>query len=395
MNEKISPLALKCLKQLNDAGYRAYLVGGSVRDLLRGIIPHDYDLCTSALPQETQTVFAADKTVLTGVQHGTVTVIKSGESFEITTFRRESGYSDSRHPDHVFFTSDLYQDLSRRDFTMNAIAYHPIEGLIDPFDGETAIRKKQISCVGNPLVRFDEDALRMLRAIRFEACLEFTIDAPTLAAISSKAFKISDVSRERIKEELTKILLSDNAFEGGNRLLSLLGTFLFGHETAFLNSSVINQTSTHESVRYAAFLLNAKHPAALLHALHCPNELIHSVSAILKAQTASYPLSLIGARMLCRDLEKNALPAAELIDLRARKSDRVMSKFVSMVIEHKDPVTLSVLAINGADLIDAGIPSGKEIGKVLSHLLDLVIQDPSKNQKSVLLKEAIKFRAPS
>ena len=392
MNSSISPLALECLSQLNAAGYKAYLVGGCVRDLIQGLFPHDYDLCTNALPEEIQNVFAADKTILTGLRHGTVTVVKKGEPFEITTFRKESGYSDSRHPDAVSFTADLKEDLSRRDFTMNAIAYSPEEGFVDPFDGGKAIRHKRISCVGDPLLRVEEDALRMLRAVRFEACLGFAIDPITAFAIERRAPKIADISRERIKEELTKILLSSRAFEGTTRLLHFLGAGIFGEEAALLTPSpVLNRVSACEPLRYAAFLLNSGSAAEILRSLHCSNQLVRSVTAILNAVHSGYPTTAVGARQLCRDAGDNALQAAELIDLCSGHPAMTMSGLVSAVLNCRDPVTLSSLAINGTDLASAGIPSGKETGRILNYLLDMVIQFPEKNKKNILLKEAIKF----
>ena len=392
MNSFISPLALECLSQLSTAGYKAYLVGGCVRDLLRGIKPHDYDLCTNALPEEIRRVFAADKTILTGLRHGTITVIKKDVPFEITTFRKESGYSDSRHPDVVSFTSNLEQDLSRRDFTMNAIAYSPEEGLVDPFGGREAIQQKRIICVGDPMLRFEEDALRMLRAVRFEACLGFTIDSATALAIECRAAKIAGISRERIREELAKILLSSRAPEGISRLLHFLGSGIFGEEAASLKPSpVLGLLSAYEPLRYAAFLLNSGCAAQILRSLCCSNQFIRSVTVILNAAHSGYPATAVGARLLCRDAGEYALQAAELIDLCSTLPEKNMSALVSAVLKRHDPISLSHLAINGTDLINAGIPSGKETGRILNHLLETVIQSPEKNKKNILLKEAIKF----
>ncbi len=389
--ERVSPAALNCLLTLNQAGYRAYLVGGCVRDLLRGVSPHDYDLCTNALPQEVCAVFSNEKTVLTGLRHGTVTVFYDGEPFEVTTFRTEGRYSDGRHPDKVRFTQNLEEDLSRRDFTMNAIAWHPSDGLVDPFHGEKDIRRKRISCVGDAFLRFEEDALRMLRAIRFECCLGFSIDSPTAAAIQDKARRIKDVSRERIRDELSKILLSERAFEGAGRLLFLLGKDIFEDAAPPLPlNSALNHLTCCEPLRYAAFLLAAEEPETLLRSLRCSSILTRSVLTILRAVRMGYPADEKGARMLRRDAGADALSAAELID--ALRQDRGMSALVVSSMERGEPVSLSELAVTGADLIQAGVPAGRELGRILTFLLELVIEAPERNNKNFLLKRARKIR---
>mgnify|MGYP000999928118 CR=1 FL=1 len=193
---------------LNNAGYKAHIVGGCVRDLSLGKTPHDWDITTSALPAQVKSVFQTCHD--TGLKHGTVTISYQGEHFEITTWRRETGYQDHRRPDKVAFTASLQEDLSRRDFTMNAMAYHPEEGLIDPFGGLDDIRCQIIRSVGDPELRFTEDALRMIRAIRFSAQLGFSIEATTLNAIKRHSRDIAYVSMERIQSELQKILNSES-----------------------------------------------------------------------------------------------------------------------------------------------------------------------------------------
>ena len=388
--ERVSPAALYCLLKLNQAGYRAYLVGGCVRDLLRGVSPHDYDLCTNAPPQEICSVFSNEKTVLTGLRHGTVTVFHDGEPFEITTFRTEGGYSDGRHPDKVSFTQSLTEDLSRRDFTMNAIAWHPSDGLIDPFYGEEAICRKRISCVGDPLLRFEEDALRMLRAIRFECCLGFSIDPSIASAIQDKAGRIKEISRERIREELSKILLSERAFEGASRLLFFLGKEIFEVATPPLPSNaILNHLSCCEPLRYAAFLLESDQPENLLRSLRCSSALVRSVLTILRAVHTDYPTDKKGARMLRRDAGADTLSAAELIDIL--RQDHGMGARVVSSIERGEPVSLAELAVSGADLIQAGIPAGRHIGTILTSLLELVIEAPERNEKNFLLRKARKI----
>ncbi len=194
------------ISKLNDSGYSAHLVGGCVRDMLMGLEPKDWDITTNALPQEVKGVF--HQTYDTGLRHGTLTVCYEGLMAEITTWRKDSHYSDHRRPDHILFSQALTEDLMRRDFTMNAIAYHPQQGLTDPFNGISDIKEKLIRCVGNPMQRFSEDALRMLRAVRFSAQLDFVIDAGTLEAIKKLSGDLRYVSRERVSAEINKILVS-------------------------------------------------------------------------------------------------------------------------------------------------------------------------------------------
>ena len=198
--------ALEALERLERAGHAAYLVGGCVRDSLLGRVPGDWDITSSALPEQTEAVFAGERIIETGLKHGTVTVLLGGLPLEITTFRTESGYADHRHPDTVVFTPSLEEDLARRDFTVNAMAWSPARGLVDPFGGRADLERGLIRCVGDPKQRFDEDALRILRALRFAAQLDFAIDPATAAAALALRQSLELVSRERLAVELTKLL---------------------------------------------------------------------------------------------------------------------------------------------------------------------------------------------
>lgn len=204
----ISDGARAVLAKLYAAGYDAYVVGGAVRDSVMGKAPHDYDIATNALPQQVKTVFKT--TIDTGLSHGTVTVVEGGVGYEVTTYRQESGYSDSRHPDSVSFVDSIIEDLRRRDFTINAMCCRPETGVCDYFGGLSDIAARLVRTVGNPEERFCEDALRMLRAVRFAAVLGFEIEESTAAAIRKCAVLIRKVSAERILGEMNKILLSDN-----------------------------------------------------------------------------------------------------------------------------------------------------------------------------------------
>ena len=214
------------LGKLRHAGYEAYIVGGSVRDALRGLTPHDYDMTTSATPEEVKAVFAGDRVVETGIKHGTVTVMASGEPVEITTYRVDGDYRDHRHPDSVTFTRSLEEDLARRDFTMNAIAYAPGVGFVDPFGGCADIDAHIIRAVGEPERRFEEDALRILRALRFSSTLGFAIEEATAAAAYQKRDLLLNVSAERVREEVMKLLGGDGAGEVLRRYADILAVRL-------------------------------------------------------------------------------------------------------------------------------------------------------------------------
>ena len=199
--------AQNIIDTLEASGYEAYVVGGCVRDSLLGIVPHDWDICTSAVPSEIESCFEDRRIVETGLQHGTVTIIEDGVSYEVTTFRIDGKYSDSRHPDKVTYTKDIDSDLSRRDFTFNAMAYNERVGLIDPFGGAFDLIRGEISCVGNANDRFKEDALRIMRALRFASTYGFTISERTNEAIHINKKLLNNIAAERIREELCKIVM--------------------------------------------------------------------------------------------------------------------------------------------------------------------------------------------
>lgn len=212
MYDKIPYNVCQILKTLNDNGYQGYIVGGAVRDYVMGREPHDWDIATNATPDRVKDLF--DKTVDTGIKHGTVTAMVAGEGFEITTYRTDGKYSDGRHPDSIFFRNDIKDDLGRRDFTINAMAMDINGKIVDPYDGLEDIKKGVIRCVGNPDERFSEDALRMMRAVRFESKFDFELDESVRNAIKRNINKLSNVSAERVRDEFTKMLLSENPTKG-------------------------------------------------------------------------------------------------------------------------------------------------------------------------------------
>ena len=238
LNIAIPQDAVWILNKLNEGGHEAYIVGGCVRDSILGRIPQDWDITTSALPEETKTIF--DHTFDTGIKHGTITVVLHHENYEVTTYRIDGEYADCRHPDEVSFTKKLNEDLLRRDFTMNAIAYHPKEGFRDPFHGQEDIAAGIIRGVGEPARRFQEDALRMLRCVRFSAQLGFAIDPETWAALCANTALIQKISAERIREELQKLWLAPFA----NKMPLLWESGLLAQIDATLSASLIANSQT-------------------------------------------------------------------------------------------------------------------------------------------------------
>lgn len=272
----IPPQVQALLRQLNAAGFSAYAVGGCVRDSLLGCAPQDWDICTSAAPEQTEACFAADRTVLTGVRYGTVTVVRGGVPYEITTFRAESGYADSRHPDRVDFLRELAPDLARRDFTVNAMAADAAGAVTDLFGGQDDLRRGVIRCVGDPVARFSEDALRMLRALRFAARLSFRIDGETAAAIHAARTRLRAVAPERLHKELSGILcgrqaaalleeFSDVLFELIPELAPCQGFRQYNpHHTRDVwthTLAVVDGVPPEEPLRLAALLHDAGRPA--------------------------------------------------------------------------------------------------------------------------------------
>lgn len=370
------------LKELNKNGYEGYIVGGCVRDYLMGTEPHDYDITTSALPEEVKSIFS--HTVDTGIQHGTVTVVIDKIGYEITTYRIDGEYKDNRHPEEVIFTDKLSGDLSRRDFTVNAIAYNPLNGYVDLFNGRDDINKKIIRGVGVPAKRFQEDALRMMRAVRFSAQLDFSIEENTLKALKDNADLIESISIERIREEFFKLLLSNH----NERLDILLNS---GMTEYFLpeilnrkyDYSKINGLSKDIVVRLSYVLshIDSKNVSKIMKRLKTDNKTGAAVTNIVKYVdykiTDDYSM-----RKLINLTGENTL---NLIEVMGALNNSDMINEVNIYNRVKnDCCTLKSLDLTGNDLMSIGI-KGKEIGEVLNKALDLVMKDPNKNNREVLL----------
>lgn len=371
------------LKELDKKGYEGFVVGGCVRDYLMGNEPHDYDITTSALPEDVKKIFS--HTVDTGIQHGTVTVVIDREGYELTTYRIDGEYKDNRHPEEVLFTDKLSGDLSRRDFTVNAIAYNPIKGYVDLFGGKEDIVNKIIKGVGIPAKRFQEDALRMMRAVRFSAQLDFAIEDNTLKALKDNAHLIQNISIERIREEFFKLILSDH----NERLDILLNS---GMTEYFLPEILdrkygynkINTLSKDIVVRLSYILSHIEYTTVnkITKRLKTDNKTGSEVTNIIRYInfdiTDKYSM-----RKLINLTGENT---SKLIEVKGALTNSNMANEMKMYNEVKnDCCTLKSLAITGNDLMAIGI-RGKEIGELLNKALDIVMKEPEKNTREVLLE---------
>lgn len=394
MNKPILPKDVSwILKKLMDHGFEGYIVGGCVRDALMDISPHDWDMTTSATPQEVKNIF--NHTVDTGIQHGTVTVVLNGENYEITTYRVDGDYQDCRRPTHVSFTRDLHQDLLRRDFTMNAIAYSENEGYVDIFGGIEDINDRIIRGVGVAAERFREDALRMLRAIRFSVQLDFEIEAETKKALKENAGLIKKISAERIREELTKTI-TGNAL---NRLPVLWETGLLKYISEELFASVekkgphvisqLQNVEKNTAMAYAVFLqyMNVSKAKKILQELRFDTKTLRLTHTILSNMDVHIDASPFRVRKFAAEIGTDALE--NLYKVRFAGGEEEAAKAMETlkgVVERGDCIRVKDLALSGNGLMELGIEKGKNMGKILDELLDVVLENPDLNKKDVLEK---------
>lgn len=387
--------AAELLDTLHRAGYAAYVVGGCVRDSLLGLTPHDWDLCTSALPQQGMELFGAEKCIPTGLQHGTVTVKQGGGLYEITTFRTEGTYTDGRHPDEVHFVPDVREDLARRDFTINAMAYNAKEGLIDPFGGQDDLQSGILRAVGVPHQRFTEDALRILRLYRFAARFGFAIDPPTAQAAQELCAHLDCVSVERIEEELAKLLSAPAPAAYLDKKILLVILPELSPEALAAAKPVVDACPAGEQalpVRLAALLLSLGEDGTrrTLRRLRCSNACIEETAVLVREVVSGVPVSLniyarrlLGRYNLCTVQRLAALGTA----LQPERSADFAA--LSELAERLDAdgvcCRVSQLAVNGRDLMAAGVPAGPGIRKVLEALLDGVIREEYPNERQALL----------
>lgn len=423
------------LNKLEEAGHKSYIVGGSVRDLILGKTPHDYDITTSAVPDEIQRIFNDFKTLLIGKQFGTVVVVQGENNAEVTTFRFEGKYLDGRRPSEVFFSNDIYEDLSRRDFTINAIAYNKKEGTIDPFNGQKDIEDRIIRCVGDPLERFREDHLRILRAVRFSTQLGFEIHEDTYNACKDLSSSLNGISAERIREELFKILLSENPSNGIKLMKDLnileivipelIDAIGFDQKNPNHNKDVfehimcvLDKTPPILSVRLAALFhdigkphtltidekgvghfyghdkLGAKIAEKILLRLNSSRELIDKVTIMIKEHMSHH--NNMKDRGLKRQISR--VGKDDIFNLlELQKADRLCSsedvditflfereEEIRRILNSNEPYEKSHLKIDGNDIIDLGFEKGKIVGEILDYLLEKVMKNPELNEKEKL-----------
>ena len=387
--------AAELLDTLHRAGYAAYVVGGCVRDSLLGLTPHDWDLCTSALPQQGMELFGEEKCIPTGLQHGTVTVKQGGGLYEITTFRTEGIYTDGRHPDEVHFVPDVREDLARRDFTINAMAYNEKEGLVDPFGGQADLQSGILRAVGVPHQRFTEDALRILRLYRFAARFGFAIDPPTAQAAQELCAHLDCVSVERIEEELAKLLSAPAPAAYLDE--KILGVVLpeLSPEALAAAKPVVDACPAGERalpVRLAALLLSLGEDGTrrTLRRLRCSNACIEETAVLVREVVPGVPVSLniyarrlLGKYNLCTVQRLAALGTA--LQPEHAADFAALSELAEQLNADGVCCRISQLAVNGRDLMAAGVPAGPGIRKVLEALLDGVIREEYPNERQALL----------
>lgn len=435
--------ANELIHTLQNNGHSAYIVGGCVRDSILGRTPHDYDICTSATPSEMLEIFKDKKIIETGLQHGTVTVVVNGEPYECTTFRIDGIYSDNRRPDTVTFTDKLVEDLRRRDFTINAMAYNDEEGLIDPFNGMQDIEYKKIDCVGSAKDRFREDALRILRAIRFAAQLEFTIMPGTDWEIHKQYKNLENISVERINSEFCKIASSDDfcvellLYKDVFSLFipELKDMFDFPQNNPWHIWDVFGHTihaveycdSDDLVVRLAVFFhdfgkphsyqdgedgirhfkghgkVSADMTDSIMKRLRFDNETRNNVVELVYYHDATFEvgkkyvkrwLNKIGEKQFRRLLQvKKADNKAQNLELSFDRIKELseIEALIDKVLQEDECFSLKDLAVNGKDLIDIGYTEGVSIGITLKCLLDEVIEGRINNKKQVLLKRAKEY----
>ena len=381
------------IRRLHDAGFQGYVVGGCVRDTLLGREPKDWDVCTNALPRELQRVFADCHVVETGLQHGTLTVMYQHEPYEVTTFRVDGEYTDHRHPDEVIFVTDVKDDLSRRDFTVNAMAWSPETGLVDAFDGQGDLARKLIRCVGDPKKRFQEDALRIMRALRFASVYGFDIDPATDAAIHALKHTLKDVAAERIRVELLKLLCGQGAGEilrAYPDVMQVIMPPLAKVDWAATVAAVENVDAVSETLRLT-MLLHQLSPADAKNVL---------MSLKPDNFTRDWVLALVTNQNFAFQPTRHSLLTALSLFGKAQTYDLLAVRRAKGLTDCEaledvlgdvllDGVCYSVkdMAVNGRDLMALGA-KGKTVGACLNHLLGLLLKEEISNDRDVLLQAA-------
>ena len=425
------------LSKLNNYKYEAYIVGGCVRDSLLGLVPHDWDICTSALPEQVMKIFKGYKIIPTGLKHGTVTVVINDSQYEITTYRIDGKYEDNRHPKEVSFTSALKDDLSRRDFTINAMAYNPTVRLVDYYNGQDDLNIKVIRCVGNPNKRFNEDALRILRALRFSSTYSFYIEKETSEAIHQNVNLLNNISNERIQNELCKIILGDNALEVLMNYSDVISTIIpemskcvnFNQNNKFhcydvyehMMTAVSNYSGKDLIIKLALLLHDIGKPncytedengghfyghpkisydiaSNVLTELRFDNKtkklvldliLYHDSDIAPTIKTVRKWLNKIGEEQFYRLIDVKFADihshAKNTQNYRIDQYNNVKS-ILDEVIKSEQCFKLKDLNINGNDIKSLGVKEGKAVGDILDYLLNCVISNKIDNNHDMLVK---------
>lgn len=436
---KLPERVITLLNCLESCGYEAFVVGGCVRDSLLGRTPDDWDICTSAEPEAIRSCFSNFHIIDTGLKHGTLTVLVDKQPFEITTYRIDGSYSDGRHPDDISFTSRLEDDLARRDFTINAMAYHPDRGLVDRFGGMDDLKHRRICCVGNADRRFQEDGLRIMRALRFASLLDFQIEKTTSAALYSCRMLLRDISAERIRAEFDRLLCGSGAIKILSEYREILACIIPEIRPMF----ELNQKNPHHiytvwdhtlhtvshiknlpALKLAAFFHDIGKPGSMtvdergcghfykhealgesitnkvMLRLKYDNDTRETVTSLIRNHGIVFiPASRQARRLLGKLGEERLrlLIELEYADVKSQNpvytqeriaNIRAFSQSVDRVLEADQCFSLRHLALNGSHLLSMGIPQGPDVGRILNALLDLVIEDRLPNEKEALMVAA-------
>ncbi len=436
MKIKLPATVKMVLDSLQAKGYEAYAVGGCVRDSILGRMPQDWDITTSATPEQVKQIFP--RTIDTGIQHGTVTVLIGGSQHEVTTYRVDGKYSDGRHPESVTFTASLEEDLRRRDFTINAMAYNEQTGLVDLYGGMVDLQRKRIRCVGDAEQRFSEDALRIMRAVRFSAQLHFSIEQKTIDGIRLLAPTLRKISAERVCMELTKLITSDHpeylqtAYETGitavvfpefDRMMEtpqnnphhrysvgehtlaamqacdaerVLRFTMLLHDVGKPECRTTDESGVDHFYRHAQ--IGADLAGKIMRRLKMDNDTIHLVKLLIMYHDARIEPTEKSVRRLLNKVGKENFPLlmqVQTADTKAQSKWRqeeklqriaMVTETAQRILEEGQCVSLSELAVNGKDLINAGVPKGPQIGQLLQLALDRVLENPAANSKEILLQ---------
>lgn len=428
---------------LNKNNFEAFIVGGCVRDSIIGFTPHDWDICTNAKPEEIKKCFANFNTFDSGIKHGTISIVIDGEVFEVTTYRIDGAYSDNRRPDSVTFTSDIAKDLARRDFTINAMAYNEQCGLIDPYCGRNDLSDKIIRCVGNPDFRFNEDALRIIRALRFASVYDFVIENETSKSICKNADLLKNIAVERISVEFNKLLCGNGAEEILNKYRDVIAVFIpeikpmfdYNQHTKHHNRDLWRHTTYSVKsidkmplLRMSMLLHDIGKPKAckrdedgtchfkghpkysadlaetILRRLKYPTDFIETCVTLIKYHDVRFNGSkrqLRHVMSVIGDKNVELLLKIQRADIMAQSDYKHKEKLEKLdlackvyeeILADKDCFTLKQLKINGNDIKKLGVTEGVKIGKILKMLLSLVIEDKLENKKSALLNKAEEIR---